>query len=100
RRYAEATEMRLTVICFTAGGALASSAAGQMFVNEGFETHDFTGWSVVNTANGAGAPGQVLTTDIDGPGPLGPSLAASFLAGQVVPIPGVPEGIEMFQSLT
>jgi hypothetical protein len=80
--------------------ALTSTAAAQTFVNGDFQTHDFTGWTVANTTNGAGAPGQVLTTDIDDAGPLPLSLAAAFSVGQAVPFPNAQEGVEMTQNLT
>ncbi len=79
--------------------SLASHAAAQSFTNGNFETNDLSGWTVVNTANGAGAPGAVTTIDIDGPGALTASLAAVFGVGNAVSMPNNQAGIEMTQSL-
>jgi hypothetical protein len=57
------------------------------------------GWSVVNTANGVGAPGTIDVFDIDGGGPLAATNAAKFAVGQAVFASGVQEGIEMTQSV-
>ena len=78
---------------------VAGSASAQSFVNGTFSTGDLSGWTVVNTPNGVGAPGSVALVDIDGPGPLGASLAATFMVGQVVYSPPDQEGIDMTQSL-
>jgi hypothetical protein len=54
-------------------------------VNGDFETGDLRGWTQQNTANGTTAVAEVVTFDIDGPGPLPPSKAARFSVGQVAP---------------
>ena len=79
--------------------ALAGSAMGQLITNGDFETGTLSGWTVANTENGVGAPGSVVTVDIDGPGPLNPSQAATFMVGQAVFASGVQEGIEMSQQI-
>jgi hypothetical protein len=76
---------------------LAATVHGQSFVNGDFETGSMSPWVVTNTANGVGAPGSVTMVDIDGPGPLGMSQAATFMAGQAVFTAGVQEGVEMVQ---
>jgi hypothetical protein len=62
---------------------LAVSAAGQGFVNAGFETGDFTGWTLNLTANGTSPVQAVTPFDIDGGGPLPTSLAGTFTVGRV-----------------
>jgi hypothetical protein len=79
---------------------LAGTTMGQnVIVNGDFETGDFTGWTVMNTANGVGAPGTVELVDIDGPGPLTDSLAAKFYVGQAVFMSGAQEGVELSQTV-
>jgi hypothetical protein len=81
--------------------ALASAPAlAQSFTNGNFETADLSGWSVVNTANGVGAPGSATMYDIDGSGPLGSSYAATFQVGQASFSVGDQEGVELTQMLT
>jgi hypothetical protein len=80
--------------------ASAGHAAAQSLTNPDFETGDLTGWTVVNTANGVGAPGTVTVIDIDGPGPLDPSYAATFAVGQAVFTSGAQEGVELTQNVT
>lgn len=81
--------------------ALCSVASGQnLFQNPGFETGNFTGWTVKPTVNGTSNPPEtVVMYDIDGPGPLPDSLAARFAVGQVTFQSGVPAGMELTQSL-
>ena len=78
--------------------AMPTRAAAQSFTNGTFNS-SLAGWTVVNTSNGTGAPGSVTAIDIDGPGPLIASNAATFAAGQAVFQPGVQQGVEMTQSL-
>jgi hypothetical protein len=85
----------LVALC---GGTAAAS--GQIVVNGDFERQDLSGWTVMNTANGAGAPGSVTLFDMDGAGPLPQSYAATFSVGQAVFSSGVQEGIELTQSVT
>jgi hypothetical protein len=80
--------------------ALAPAALGQSFTNGNFETGDLTGWTVTTTANGQTASQTVQSMDIDGPGPLGLSMAAQFQVGQVSSVFNDFEGIELTQSLT
>ncbi len=88
------------VILVAIGGCLlmAPAIACAQFNNGGFETGDFTGWTVTPTANGRTSLQQVVMFDIDGPGALGSSLSARFSVGEVV-YSGVPAGIELTQSL-
>ncbi len=66
-----------------ASGALSAGAFGQ-FVNGGFESGNFTGWTLANTAGGTGVATAIVEPfDIDGPGPLGASLAARFSVGRL-----------------
>ena len=56
----EAAGMRRGHVLAVAAGltaGLAGKAAGQAFTNGNFQTGTFAGWTVVNTANGVGAPG-------------------------------------------
>lgn len=78
---------------------LAPGLASAQFTNGGFETGDFTGWTVTPTSNGRTSLQQVVAFDIDGAGGLGSSLSAQFSVGQVVFASGVPAGIELTQSL-
>src|ERR1051326_1532057 len=87
---------RLVVVV---GLSVAAPALAQSFANGNFETGDLSGWTVVNTVNGVGAPGSVATIDIDGTGPLGSSYAAAFMVGQAQFSSGQQCGIEMTQSL-
>ena len=93
------TSRHLTTL---AGGvaAISSHAAAQSFTNGNFETGDLSGWTVANTANGAGAPGSVTQYDIDAGGPLPTTFAAGFMVGNVVSMPGNQAGVELTQSLT
>jgi len=93
------TPMHVSVAASMAA-ALAGHAAAQSFTNGNFETGDLSGWTVVNTPNGVGAPGSIQTFDIDGPGPLGSTFVATFMVGNVVSMPGNQAGVEMTQSLS
>lgn len=77
---------------------LSGAAVGQ-FVNGGFESGDFTGWTVANTAGGAGAPGIVESFDIDWAGPLGMSLAGRFSVGRANAQQTGNQGITLTQSM-
>ena len=82
--------------------SLSCAAFGQnLFQNPGFETGDFSGWTISATANGLSNPPETVAYyDIDGSGPLGSSLAAQFGVGQVSPQSGVFCGMEMTQYLS
>jgi hypothetical protein len=80
--------------------AWAPAVRAQTFVNGDFANGTLNGWTVVNTDNGVGAPGAVVTIDIDGPGPLTPSTAAAFMVGLLQFQPNSQGGIEMTQDLT
>lgn len=80
-------------------GALVMAIAGHAFVNGDFETGTFPPWVITTTPNGRTAVQDIIMFDIDGPGPLGPSLAARFSVGQVTFQSGVPAGIELTQPL-
>lgn len=65
-----------------ASGFACAGAFGQ-FVNAGFESGDFTGWTLANTAGGTGVGTALVESfDIDGPGPAGASLAGRFSVGR------------------
>lgn len=70
--------MRYTILVL-AGLAFPTHALAQVaqFTNGDFEAGDFTGWTVGVTSGGATAVQTVTTVDIDGPGPLAPTLAPS-----------------------
>lgn len=87
------------VLFVSAGLAALSSASFAQFVNGGFETGDFTGWTVGLTTLGANAYQQVQSYDIDGPGPLGPSLNAHFSAGRATGVTTGDHGVTLTQSL-
>ena len=91
--------MRTTTIVSVTAGALCSVASAQSFVNGNFETNDLTGWTVVNTTGGLGAPGSVQPIDIDVGGPLAVSPAAAFMVGRASTSSPPEAGIEMTQSL-
>lgn len=78
---------------------VATTTGAFAFVNQGFETGDFSGWTVTPTANGRTAIQDVIDYDIDGGGPLGVSKGGRFAVGQVVFTSGVQEGIDLTQSL-
>lgn len=80
--------------------SLIGSAQGNLITNGGFETGDLTGWTLQSTPNGQTALQDVVPYDIDGPGPLGNSLAARFDVSQVSFQIDVPAGIEIFQNLS
>lgn len=82
----------LTVVAATGG---ASNAA---VVNGGFDS-GFDGWTIVNTPEGTGAPGNVVLFDIDGDGPLGASQAGVFNVGRATPTFGDTAGISMTQTI-
>jgi hypothetical protein len=86
-----------STIALIAGAAVSASQA-QQFVNRDFETGDLTGWTITPTASGTTTEQTVEMTDIDGPGPLGPSLGAKFAVGQSVTGTGQ-QGIELTQNL-
>jgi hypothetical protein len=73
-------------------------ASAQSFINPGFETGDLTGWTVAFTSNGTSTVQNVVSYDIDGPGPLGASLTAQFSVGQAV-AGSTTEGVNLTQSL-
>jgi hypothetical protein len=89
--------MRRAIIASLAVACTATGAYA--FVNPGFETGDFTGWTMTPTANGRTAIQDVIDYDIDGGGPLGVSKGGRFSVGQVVFTSGVQEGIDLTQSL-
>jgi hypothetical protein len=69
------------------------------FVNGNFETGDFSGWTISTTPNGVTLTQTVVLWDIDFAGPQPTSFAGQFAVGQIISQPGVPEGIELTQSL-
>ena len=79
--------------------SLVRPAVAQQFTNRTFDS-GLSGWTIVNTSNGTGSPGTISTVDIDGAGPLTPSTAATFRAGQLSNLPGAQEGVVMTQRLT
>ncbi len=83
-------------ICFQTKFALGCQPAAS-FVNGGFASGTFAGWTIAGTANGQSPVQLVEPFDIDGPGPLGVSNAGKFSVGQIAPTPGVQEGIEIRQ---
>ncbi len=89
------------LLCLAAvlGAGMTGPAAAQSFTNGNFSS-GLSGWTVVNTSNGTGAPGTTTSVDIDGPGPLPPSSAATYQVGQAVFQSGVQQGIQMSQSVS
>jgi hypothetical protein len=87
----------LTVALFAA--ALPALAVSQSFVNGNFEGGSLDGWTLTPTANGQTLTQDVQMFDIDGPGPLGASLAGRFQVGQVTFTSGVQAGISLTQTL-
>ncbi len=87
------------LIAFACLAGLATTASAQ-FVNGDFESGDFTGWTIANTAGGNSFVQAVEQHDIDGPGVLGLSFAAKFSAGRQTGITAGTEGITITQSLS
>jgi hypothetical protein len=77
----------------------ASAANGQSFINPGFETGNFSGWTIAQTSNGQTLVQAVQMVDIDGPGPLLPSLAGKFSVGNIVTMANHQAGIELYQMM-
>ena len=85
--------------CALVSSALAmliASANAQSFVNGDFQTGDFTGWTIANTANGHSTVQSVDSFDVTGGGA---SLAGHFAVGQVNFQSGDHEGITITQNL-
>ena len=83
-----------------AAGLLIPAAANAQFTNGGFESGDFTGWTITPTSNGTTTVQQVVSFDIDGPGPLGSSLSAQFSVGRTSGTTTGNHGIELTQMLS
>lgn len=78
-------------------GLLTGAANAQVF-NGGFDA-GLDGWTIVNTLEGVGAPGDVALFDIDGAGALGSSQAGVFSVGRASPDFGITAGISMSQTI-
>lgn len=86
--------------CLAIGAGLCCAGVQAQFVNPGFETGNFNGWTLANTAGGTGvATAIVESVDIDGPGPAGPSLAARFSVGRFDATQTGNQGITLTQSI-
>jgi len=85
-----------------AGLIFHGHAAAQIvqFVNGGFETGDFTGWTLGLTSGGATAQQIVTSFDVDGPGPLLNSLAAQFSVGRATGVTTGEHGVTLVQTLS
>jgi hypothetical protein len=79
--------------------ALCGAAHGQAFLNAGFETNDFSNWTIVQTPNGQTLVQTVDTVDIDGPGPLSASRAGKFSVGNISNMVNHQAGIELTQMM-
>jgi hypothetical protein len=77
---------------------VATAAQAEMLTNAGFETGDWSGWTVRTTENGMTTVQDVVTYDIDGPGPLGESLVGHLDVGKVT-AGGPNGGVEVVQAL-
>ncbi len=86
--------LAISAICAVA------AAQAQIFINGNFESGNLSAWNIANTANGQSPLQTTVQYDIDGAGPRPINWAAKFNVGQVTFTPGVPEGIELTQSLT
>lgn len=90
---------RRFLLC-AAGAIVPAFSVSADFINGGFKSGDFTGWTIGFTPNGATAVQVVEPFDIDGPGPLGMSNAGKFSVGNAAS-PNLPfEGVELTQSLS
>lgn len=78
---------------------VVATANANMFFNGNFETGDFSFWNLANTSNGMTSFQNVIQYDIDGAGTRPTNYAAEFNVGQQVFNFGVPEGIELTQTL-
>lgn len=92
--------MRLSILAVAMTAVLCATTAAQaeMLANAGFETGDWSGWTVRATENGMTTVQDVVTYDIDGPGPLGESLVGHLDVGKVTS-DGPSGGVEMVQEL-
>lgn len=90
---------RMKIVLMGAAMAVVAGANAQMFINGNFEAGDLSFWNISNTANGQTALQNVVQYDIDGPGTRPTNYAAQFNVGQVNFNFGVPEGIELTQTL-
>jgi hypothetical protein len=79
--------------------ALSGSALAQQFVNGDFSSGDLSGWTITTTPNGRTAVQTVEEFDIDGPGPLEPSLAGKFSVGSITFVFNQQDGINLVQEL-
>src|SRR5262245_65645367 len=73
----------VTVLCLVLVASVAicaRSAGAAQLVNGDFETGDFTGWTLFDTAHGGSIATQVISFDTTNTGI--PSLGASFAVGQ------------------
>ena len=87
-------------VAAVAGLLLTATGRAQMFINGDFAGGNLSGWTVANLPNGTGAStAGVATVDIDGPGPLATSAAASLRVGVVITMGPPGSGVEMSQVL-
>lgn len=87
---------RLLACCAVVGAGIASPAVAGV-LNGNFETGDLTNWTITFTPGGTTAVMNVESFDIDGPGPLGSSLAARFSVGRAAGVTTGNQGIMMTQ---
>lgn len=91
--------MKIKVLMVGVAFGVVAAANSQMFINGNFEAGNLGFWTLTNTANGLTAVQNVVQYDIDGPGTRPTNYAAQFNVGQVNFNFGVPEGIELTQTL-
>jgi len=80
--------------------SIAATVANAQFINGDFGTGDFTGWTVGLTSGGANAIQDVISYDIDGPGPLGASNVGRFSAGRATGVTTGNHGVILTQNMT
>jgi len=91
--------MKIKILMVGVAFGVVAAANSQMFINGNFEVGNLGFWNIANTTNGATTVQNVIQFDIDGPGTRPTNYAAEFNVGQVNFAPGVPEGIELTQTL-
>lgn len=91
--------MKIKILMVGVAFGVVAGANSQMFINGNFEAGNFGFWNVANTSNGMTVVQNVIQYDIDGAGTRPTNYAAEFNVGQQVFNLGVPEGVELTQTL-
>jgi hypothetical protein len=87
----------LRIMAVVAAAGTTNVAMAQQFVNGDFETGVLSPWVVTPMTNGQTMVQNVTAFDIDGAGPLEPTLAAQFQVGMIVSVTSVQAGVTVSQ---